>query len=41
MEQLKWHQLGKGELTQALNSIPEQGLAADEAAERLQRDRAQ
>ncbi|WP_341282347.1 calcium-translocating P-type ATPase, SERCA-type [Paenibacillus sp. FSL H8-0537] len=38
MEQLKWHQLGKGELTQALNSIPEQGLAAAEAAERLQRD---
>ncbi|MBD2871463.1 calcium-translocating P-type ATPase, SERCA-type [Paenibacillus arenilitoris] len=35
MEQVKWHQMGKSELVEALASSPDQGLTASEAAKRL------
>jgi len=36
MEQLKWHQMGTSELTDALNCSPQEGLSAAEAAKRLE-----
>ncbi|MFC4778366.1 calcium-translocating P-type ATPase, SERCA-type [Paenibacillus sp. GCM10023252] len=35
MDQKKWHQLSKGELIDILDSSPESGLTAEEAADRL------
>lgn len=37
MEQMKWHQIGTSELVNNLVSSPEQGLAAADAAERLEK----